>query len=58
MYFNNSNKTSDKRPYIAPEAVCYQLSKAHSVLSSLSLYGEVDDYLEGGDYEGEFVDPL
>lgn len=56
MYQNNI--TTEKQVYIAPQAVCYDVSQPLSLLSSLSLSGDIEDYLEGGIYEGEFTDPL
>lgn len=46
------------KTYIAPKAELYHLTQPLNLLTSLSLYGDINDYEEGGLYEGEFSDPL
>lgn len=44
--------SKQQNSYVPPCAEVFTLSKGFNVLSTMSIYGDVHDYEEGGIYEG------
>lgn len=44
--------------YIAPFVELIDLPQGQSLLSTMSIYGDVSDYEPGGEYEGDYADPI
>lgn len=47
-----NNKIKQMKSYMPPKAELIDLIKGMSLLSSMSIYGDVYDYEEGGVYDG------
>lgn len=45
-----------KITYITPTAELIELSQGLNLLSSMSIYGDINDYEEGGDFSGVYTD--
>lgn len=51
----NKENSNLKKTYIAPQVEFCCVLRGQSLLSTMSVYGDVNDYEEGGAYEGTVV---